>query len=385
MIKLHAYCDRKWNADPFVARVTTNSELPIPLRSREALLLQRDSYVTPKGFRIYLCSSQSDSAIEKSKREEPVQLQLPKELEYLGEGDIIRINPRAGGVSVLYRCKSSSNTILLTEQCNCNCIMCPQPPKKEKDEFWSQVWLEAIALMSPTTSQLGISGGEPTMVPDNMLNIIRACKNFLPQTSLHVLSNGRLFNYMSLCQKVASIKHPNLVFGIPIYSDLAYLHDFIVQRQGAFDQTIRGIMNLKRCDQHIEIRTVLLRQNIQRLPSLASFIARNLAFVEHVAIMGLEPIGYAKSNIEELWVDPVDYQLLLKEAVEELSTHHITVSIYNHQLCVLEQSLWQFARKSISDWKNEYLEICNTCSLRQECGGFFSSSKFCYSQQIHPI
>jgi hypothetical protein len=31
-------------------------------------------------------------------------------------------------------------------------------------------------------------------------------------------------------------------------------------------------------------------------------------------------------------------------------------------------------RKSISDWKNEYIEECGSCARRSECGGFFSSS-----------
>jgi hypothetical protein len=30
-------------------------------------------------------------------------------------------------------------------------------------------------------------------------------------------------------------------------------------------------------------------------------------------------------------------------------------------------------RKSSSDWKNEYLPVCDHCTLRGQCGGFFSS------------
>jgi His-Xaa-Ser system radical SAM maturase HxsC len=384
MLKLYAYCNRQWDADPFVVRITTNYARPMLLRSQEALILPDVQKDIPENFRLYICR-EKNIYNTRFKGQNLVLLNIPKDLEYLDEGDIVRISPRKGHILVLYRRNSSSNTILLTERCNCNCIMCPQPPRETKDSFWGQVWLEAIPLISPETLQLGISGGEPTMAPENLLKIILACKNFLPKTALHILSNGRFFNYMSFCQDIAKIGHPNAVFGIPIYSDLSYLHDFIVQSKGAFDQTIRGIMNLKRCNQRIEIRTVLLQQNIKRLPYLARFIDRNLPYVDHIAIMGIEPIGYAKANLDMLWVDPLDYQLLLKQAIDELSTHHIEVSIYNHQLCVLDKDLWGFACKSISDWKNEYLEVCNNCGVHENCGGFFSSSKIRHSVGINPI
>ncbi len=90
-------------------------------------------------------------------------------------------------------------------------------------------------------------------------------------------------------------------------------------------------------------------------------------------------------NLEALWVDPWEYQPQLREAVRILTRHRMNVSVYNHQLCVLDRDLWPFARKSISDWKNEYLAECNNCGVKDQCGGFFSSSKIRRSAFIHPI
>jgi hypothetical protein len=61
------------------------------------------------------------------------------------------------------------------------------------------------------------------------------------------------------------------------------------------------------------------------------------------------------------------------------------VSIYNHQLCVLDRRLWPFARKSISDWKNIYLEECASCAIREECGGLFQSAAKRHSSYIKPF
>jgi hypothetical protein len=101
--------------------------------------------------------------------------------------------------------------------------------------------------------------------------------------------------------------------------------------------------------------------------------------------MGLENIGYAPRNMDKLWIDPLDYQDELESAVELLSTRGMRVSIYNHQLCVLRKSLWKFARKSISDWKNIYLDACNGCGVRNECGGFFQWATKLHSAHIHAL
>ena len=74
------------------------------------------------------------------------------------------------------------------------------------------------------------------------------------------------------------------MFGIPLYSDIASKHDFVVQAKGAYDETI-GILNLKAYNQKVEIRVVLHQKTYERLPQLALFIVRNLQFVDHVALM----------------------------------------------------------------------------------------------------
>jgi hypothetical protein len=38
-----------------------------------------------------------------------------------------------------------------------------------------------------------------------------------------------------------------------------------------------------------------------------AWIARNLPFVDHVALMGLENTGFAIANEALLWIDPMDY------------------------------------------------------------------------------
>jgi His-Xaa-Ser system radical SAM maturase HxsC len=202
---------------------------------------------------------------------------------------------------------------------------------------------------------------------------------------VHVLSNGRRFADIDFARDYASIDHHDIMVGIPLYSDLSTQHDYVVQADGAFDETIRGILNLKRLNARVEVRVVIHKQTYKRLPELAEFLARNLLFVDHVALMGLELTGFTKANLAQLWIDPYDYQDELEKATLYLARHRMNVSIYNHQLCVLKPDLWAFARKSISEWKNEYLPQCDGCAVRSECGGFFSSGMAKPSVHIQPF
>lgn len=306
-------------------------------------------------------------------------------LEQLKDGDVAALNPN-GSIRTLYRRASPHNAILVTERCNSFCVMCSQPPRPMDDGHLIDQHLRLVELIDPDVEALGITGGEPTLLKRDLLRLIEGCKTLLPSTALHVLSNGRLFYYGSLARDLAAIDHPDLMIGIPLYSDIDWEHDHVVQVAGAFDQTLIGLQNLGRYGVPVEIRVVIHRHTYKRLPSLAEFIYRNLTFASHVAFMGLEIMGFAVPNLSELWIDPVDYSGELVTATEFLAGRGMNVSIYNHQLCVVPQEIWSFCKPSISDWKNDYLPACQECVVRERCGGFFSSSlRRGYSSSIRPI
>jgi len=307
-----------------------------------------------------------------------------RHLGYLDDGDVVAVDPN-GFVRVLYRRASRHNFILVTEQCNSLCLMCSQPPKAIDDSHRLAEHLRLIDLIDPLTEELGITGGEPTLLRDGFLQLIARCRERLPATALHVLTNGRLFFYRTFAEKLGAIAHPDLVLGIPLYSDIDTHHDHIVQASGAFEQTVIGLQNLDRYDVRVEIRVVLHALSIPRLPQLANFIARNFPFASHIALMGLEMFGLVHKNLNQLWIDPADYQQELREAAGILVNAGMNVSIYNHQLCVLDRRLWPLARKSISDWKNVYLPECDGCDALDRCGGFFQSGTRIRSAHIHPL
>lgn len=360
-----------------IVRVSDDQHRPMALRSREAFLVTGDHI--PDGFGWYIFVNRPAGSVGAP------TVELPSEFDYLADGDVLRLTPSKNGLRVLFRKNASINSFLLTERCNNLCLMCSQPPRNVNDGWIVDEILEALPLIDPDVPEIMFSGGEPTLLGDRFFELVQACKSYLPRTALHILSNGRTFADAEFAAKLGRIKHPDLMLGIPVYSDLSQVHDYVVQADGAYDETLRGILNLRQSGVPVEIRVVLHKQTVSRLPQLAEFITRNLLFVSHVALMGLEMTGFTKANLDDLWIDPADYKSELSKAVGILDRAKIRTSIYNSQLCLLDRSIWQFAVQSISDWKQEYMPECEGCSVKRECGGFFASAHLKYSSHISPI
>jgi His-Xaa-Ser system radical SAM maturase HxsC len=310
----------------------------------------------------------------------PMIIGLP-ETERIAAGSVVVISPN-GSVVTLYRPESHSNSIFSTGQCNSNCLMCSQPPVDDDIPALIKEHLRLIDLISGEPESLGITGGEPTLLREGLIRILEAIKLRFSNTQLTMLTNGRAYANNSLVRQIAQAAPSKFVSAIPLYADNPTLHDWIVQAKGAFDETMSGLYNAARNKLRVEIRVVLHKQTIPRLAPLADFIYRTVPFASHIALMGMENMGYVRKNWDQLWIDPVDYAEQLTDTVRKLHYRGMNVSIYNLPLCVTPTAVRQFARQSISDYKNIYLDECHGCQLIKSCSGLFASSKERHSRGI---
>lgn len=361
-----------------VGKVTRNPDL---LDENSFLLIDNSISELPSKPFMGVLSRQNEYEVKNVER---VVFKIPT-LDHLTDGDIVSVG-NDGNINTLYRINSFHNTLLATERCNSNCLMCSQPPRDKNDiPIHYQIHKKLIPLIPKDCFELGISGGEPTLMGDLFFDLLSQIKSELPDTEIHVLTNGRSFAWNHMAERLGELDYRRLMLGIPVYADYYQVHDYIVQTENAFYQTILGLHNLARYNQRLEVRVVLHKQSIPRLTRLAKYIYKNLPFVEHVTFMGLEYVGYTPHNIDKLWIDPYDYQEELGEAVEFLAGQGMHVSIYNTPLCVLPERTWKFARKSISDWKNDYLPECSSCSKLDDCGGLFTWNLKKHSIHIKPL
>lgn len=300
-------------------------------------------------------------------------------------GDVIQVRPDGSQVMVLYRRRSTSNSLFITERCNSLCLMCSQPPRQTDDSWRVDELKQVVDLMDPSLATIGVTGGEPTLLRDRLAELLAHVRLVLPDTQIHVLTNGRLFADPAVVALFEGLQGW-VTWGIPVYADVPSIHDHVVQARGAFLEALQGIYNLAASRHSIEIRYVLHKLTAPRIRAFAEFTSRNLPFAAHVAFMGLEPMGFAKMNRALLWLDPADYVKDLGAAVEWLDRSGVATSIFNLPLCILPRGSWRFARQSISDWKRTYEPVCAGCEVREQCGGFFRSmGPDWQSQAISPV
>lgn len=310
---------------------------------------------------------------------------ISSKFAYLEDGDIIGIHPRSRKFRTLFRRNSRHNSFLVTERCNNYCLMCSQPPKDIDDRWILDEIRHSLPLIDKTTPTLTFTGGEPLSDWRDFISVLAECRDQLPRTAIQVLTNGRAFSKSEIVDAWRELNHPSLIAAIPVYSAVDHLHDYVVQAKGAFDETILGILKLKDRGQRVEVRLVLHAQTAPVILETCRWFARNLPFVDHVALMGLENTGFAIANENLLWIDPIDYRDDLAAGVDILSAVGVNVSVYNLPRCVLHRSVWPHAVQSISDWKNGYVEECNSCTEKLRCSGLFTSGRPRQSRGIAAI
>ena len=359
--------------EDIVGKITFNRH--IVFHRSNYILVGEDITCAQKGFAATLTTA-------KNIKEVGSPICVIENVADINEGDVVVIN-KFGEIAFVYEITSRHNAIMATERCNHRCIMCPQPPiLQEKDR--TPFNLQLITLFDKKTQEIGITGGEPTLIEDNLFVLIKQIQKYLPKTSISILSNGVKFADKEYAMKLAKCFHHDLQIDIPLFSDIAEEHNRIVGAK-TFYKTIQGLYNLALFHQRIGLRIVVHKQTYKRLPQFADFIYHNFPFVSQVAFMQMETIGLAKENIDELWIDPYDYNEQLREAVLLLADRGMKPYIYNAQLCVLPEDIRCYAQQSISDWKDIYLPECEGCTLRGQCAGFFASNREMHSQYIKKI
>ncbi|WP_018077067.1 His-Xaa-Ser system radical SAM maturase HxsC [Thiobacillus denitrificans] len=303
------------------------------------------------------------------KSEFPSVLEL---VEPLNEGDVAEVTPGRTGVHVLFRESDVHHTVFLTNRCNSRCLMCSQPPTRQDDSWLADEAIRVAMHMRISPKTVGFTGGEPLILGGKLREVIDAFATSHPDTKVDLLTNGRLLADPLLAHDLLSdMRHP-ITWLVPLYGHADFLHDFVVQAPGAFDQTIGGLLTLHSHGQRIQLRIVLVEPVLRYLPELCEFICRNLPFVSEVALMGCEPIGFALANRDTCEVDIFEWGEELEVSVKRLVRGGLFPVLMNLPLCTIQPELWRYAHQSISDWKRTFVAECDSCVVKNNCSGLFA-------------
>lgn len=300
------------------------------------------------------------------------------------DNDTVFINVK-GICRLMFSFKEYSQTIIVTNKCNSNCIMCPYTSSfRRRAGFTDSDFLcEQVRYLPDHTEHLVITGGEPTLADMSFFNLMMQIRMKFPHINCLLLTNGRSFSIESICKNAVDLFPRKIIAAIPLHASYPELHDSITQSPGSFRQTIAGIKRLLAIGIAVEIRIVVFKLNHNDIRRIAELIRTELHAVSVVNFMAAEMCGNAAINSNDVWISYNQGFANCEEAIDLLVNSGIDVGIYNFPLCSVPQKYIGLYRKSISNYKVRYGQACSDCSEQQLCGGVFASSlKFAESDMI---
>lgn len=155
-------------------------------------------------------------------------------------------------------------------KCNNQCKFCVQGrkrdnlPTKDKEEV-ARALKEAY---NENKEEVVFTGGEPTLHPD-ILEFVRIAKE-VGYKEIQLQSNGRMFSYKKFC--VDAIQAGVTQFSPALHAPTPKVHDYLTSAPGSYEQTVKGIKNLKELKQYVLTNTVITTKSYKALPQLARLL-----------------------------------------------------------------------------------------------------------------
>lgn len=311
---------------------------------------------------------------------------LNDRLSSLEAFDVVEIDDFAV-LRSLYLNASNSNALFVGSGCNCNCLMCPYSESARRGhEMLLLEHLKKIVDYIPSDAPfITVTGGEPTLLGMGFLDLARYLNFRLPETFIQYLTNGRAFANAEFGTLFQALLRSNNRVAIPIHGPNSELHDYITQTPNSFEQTVQGIRFLESSSAELEIRIVVSKLNYTTMLDIAKFIVGSFKRITCVNFIGLEMLGNAAKNASSIWIDYKSAFSYIQAAIDFLIMNKMDVKLYNFPLCTVDREYWGICAKSISDYKVTFAEQCSDCSVKEMCGGFFSSTGRYGKLSIEPV
>ncbi len=296
--------------------------------------------------------------------------------------------------------------LAITYRCQNDCAHCYNARSRQQPELTTEQWKQVLdRLWEIGIPHIVFTGGEPTLRKDLPELVAHAERN---GQITGINTNGRLLKDPALVQKLvdAGLDHAQ----ITLESHAPAIHDRMVQRKGAWEETVAGVRNALDSRMFVMTNTTMLQDNAPYLEDTLRFLAElgvptvglnALIYSGHGASVGtglaeasLPPLldlartATQRSGQRLIWYTPTQY-CHFDPIQLELGVKGCTAALYN--MCIEPdgsaipcQSYYQSLGNMLSDpWESiwnhdlaislrerrEVPEACTSCSLLPECGG----------------
>jgi len=182
-----------------------------------------------------------------------------------------------------------------------------------------------------------ITGGEPTFDGKLFYDVLKYARQELGfrRERINVLTNGMSFASLEFTTKTAPL------FGHVVstfYSHHPDIHDKITQTPGSFVLKKEGLLNLKRHQVVLHIKTLIARHNVNELSDFITFV--NHYFPDsYILFAWVDYRGQAWKNRHLLLVELEEAAPYIEESIETARKLGVKLSIL-FPLCLLDPCHW---------------------------------------------
>lgn len=235
--------------------------------------------------------------------------------------------------------------ILAGFSCNLKCRFCSIPEDhRRRNKSTEEAKRDIREAKEDGAEILGFTGGEPT-VRNDIIELVRYAREQGFRT-VRIQTNGMRFADKEFTKEI--IEAGANYFKFSIHGHKAEIHDYLVQREGAFEKTVQGLKNIRSFNRTVEVNVVLNSYNYRFLPQIVKFLL-DLGTSKFVIIYP-SYIGIAEDNMEELFVPMSDVVPYVKEGLEIIQDYDLdkalTVSI---PPCLLGEEYVEYASSELTD------------------------------------
>lgn len=156
--------------------------------------------------------------------------------------------------------------------CNNHCTFCVQGDKRLRYKPRTLAEIKEILdkEFANGCQAVVFTWGEPTLHPD-LLDAVKHART-IGFLEIQIQSNGRNFSKMDYVEKL--LEAGVTEFSPSIHGFQKETHDMQVWSQGAWEEVVRGLINLKKLWQRIIINSVITKDNYKEIPELAALLIK---------------------------------------------------------------------------------------------------------------
>ena len=179
--------------------------------------------------------------------------------------------------------------------CNNKCLFCVQGEKRHKvGDFNTAEVKKTLEEARKTADSIVFTGGELTIRKD-VVELVRHARS-LGFAVIQIQTNGRMLAYPKFVDELVEAGANE--FSPALHGHVAGLHDWLTGSPGSFEQTSKGIRNVKALGKTVLTNSVITRSNFRHLPELAHLLVS--LGVDQYQFAFVHPVGSAAANFDAI-------------------------------------------------------------------------------------